>query len=359
MELRAADRQLDPPLQETVSPIHEPTVGQIANQVANHTAHHRYHKTKAKTTRRRQIADLQCFFRFLAAAHYEHPMTPFLQALKTGEPLHDLWPWWDGITHGLVEAFLPWQEAEGYAIGSIGVRLSTVKAYCTLAARAGAIAQPELAMIRIVEGYSHREGRNLDATRTLTRTGHKKATPTIISSAHAALLKRQPRPKDAAMLCLLLDLGLRCSELASLPVSAVNLAAGTLTFYREKVDLTQTHRLTPDCLVALQTYLPTLSGPYLFPGHKDRVTKQPRPMSPNGVNKRVGELGDAIGVEELSPHDCRHHLLTEEARKGTDAKTLQWIGGWSSPAQALTYVNDAEIANARASFFRQGEARNL
>ena len=343
----------DTQLQGTPLVLSGPSVGQIANTIANQTAHQRYSKTKARTTRRRQIGDLQCFVRFLDAAGYEASMTPFLQALKAGTPLQDLWPLWAGITHGLVEAFLPWQEAEGYAIGSIGVRLSTVKAYCTLAARAGVLPLSELAMIRIIEGYSHREGRNIDTTRATTRRGGKKETPTIISPAHAVLLKRQPRPKDAAMLCLLLDIGLRCSELASLPTSAVNLPAGTLTFYREKVDLTQTHRLTPDCLVALQIYLPTISGPYLFPGHKDRATGQPRPMSSNGVNKRVGELGNQIGLVDLSPHDCRHHLLTEEARKGTDAKTLQWIGGWSSPAQALKYVNDAEIANARASFFRQ------
>lgn len=334
------------------------TVGQTANRFANRTAHTRYRKTKARNTKRRQIADLQCFFTFLSMAHYEYDMTPFLLALKANDPLHDLWHLWEGITSGLVEAFILWQEEQGYAIGSIGVRLSTVKAYCNLAKRAEMITQSEFADIKIIESYSHKEGRNIDQERQNTRRGKKKTVPTTISAAHATLLKRQERPVDAVMMCLLLDIGLRCGELASLPVSAINLQSGTITFYREKVDKTQTHRLTPDCLRALQSYLPTVGGFYLFPGHIDKRNPQKSRdchISTNGVNKRVGKLGEDIGIENLSPHDCRHHLLTEEASKGTDVKTLQYIGGWSSPIQAVKYINESKIANAGASFFRQSK----
>ncbi|GCF11778.1 tyrosine-type recombinase/integrase [Dictyobacter arantiisoli] len=156
------------------------------------------------------------------------------------------------------------------------------------------------------------------------------------------------------MMCLFLDLGLRCSELAMLKVSDVNMREGMITFYREKVDITQKHRLTPDCLTALLLYLPTVKGVYLFPGHKERETGQERHMNTSGVNKRVGELGRAIGVDDLSPHDLRHYLITSEAAKGTDSNTLQQIGGWSSPAMALKYMTASEVANDGASFFRQG-----
>lgn len=344
---------------ETIPTIIQPTsidivddimsVGEIANVVANRTAHQRYMKSKAPQTKRRQIADIACFSRYLEFVGYPYSLKPLLLALKNDDPLQDTWNAWKGVTYGLIEAFISWQEQEGYTIGSINVRLATIKTYCGLAYRAGAISQAELTNIKMINGNSHREGINIDKGRDISRLGNKKESPTLISPVHADLLKkRQRRPKDAAMMCLLLDLGLRCGELAILTVKNVNLTSATITFYREKVDLHQTHQLTPDCLLALQAYLPTVKGDFLFAGHNGKA------MTTNGINKRVGELGKAIGIANLSPHDCRHHLITEEVRKGTDTKTLQLIGGWSSPSMALKYAQAGEIANSGASFFRQG-----
>lgn len=325
------------------------TIGQRANDAANKTAHTRYQKRRSTNTKRRQKGDLQLFFTYLAEVGYPHDMKPFLDAIKQDQPIHPLWYLWDEITYGLVEGFLEWQLLKGYAIGSIGVRLSTIKAYTKLAYKAEVIPQRERNDILLIQGYTHREGLNVDKEREVKRVGKKKAEPTIISPAHAVLLKRQTRSKDAAMMCLLIDMGLRVGELVALKKSNINLASGTITFYREKVDKDQTHRLTPDCLVALQAYLPTVAGDYVFPGYKGK------PMTTSGVNKRVGILGNGISIEALSPHDGRHHLLTEEAKKGTDAKTLQSIGGWTSPVQALKYVTDSEIANEGTSFFRQNK----
>lgn len=344
-------------------PVHNPSpdlvpietdlsIGQIANTIADQTAHTRYTKIKASNTKRRQKADLALFFTYLRDAGYPHDMKPFIQAVAAGKPLHAFWHLWQDVTYGLVEGFVLWQEHQGYAINSINVRLSTIKAYCKLAKRASAISHTELGSILMIEGYGHREGLNLDKDRTIARVGKKKATPTIISPAHAALMKRQTLSRDAAMMCLLLDLGLRVGELVKLKKSEIDMEKGVIVFYREKVDLTQTHRLSPDCLVALQAYLPSVTGTYLFPG-RTRKDGKDRPMTTSGVNKRVGELGDAIGLKNLSPHDCRHYLFTNEVEKGTDTKTLQTMGGWSSPAMALKYANAAEIANGGASFFKQ------
>jgi hypothetical protein len=50
----------------------------------------------------------------------------------------------------LVAAFVQWQLSQGYAIGSINVRLSTIKTYAKLASQAGALHPTEYAMIRTV-----------------------------------------------------------------------------------------------------------------------------------------------------------------------------------------------------------------
>lgn len=309
-----------------------PTIGEMANEYADQTAHAKYSQTKSDQTIRRQRADLKLFFQFLEQSHYEYPISNF--------PASSDWQLWANVTYGLVEAFLLWQLKQGYSIGSINVRLATVKVYAELAHKAKAIPLHEKNAILLVKGYSHKDGVHIDKKRQQTRREEaKKAAPTSFNSGHARQLKDQPIKRDAAMMCLLLDHGLRVGELVSLQVQHINLKEGTLTFYREKVDLEQTHKLSEETNAALNSYMPTIEGPYLFPGYKGR------PMSTRRVNKLVAYLGLAVGIEGLSPHDCRHYWATAAVKNGTDIKSLQEAGGWKSPAMPLRYVERAKIAN--------------
>src|SRR5882762_2229727 len=111
----------------------------------------------------------------------------------------------------------------------------------------------------MVSGYRHKEGRNVDAKREVTRVGDKKAEAVSISPEQAKALKEQSNTpqgrRDALLMCLLLDHGLRCGEVAALTVESFNLSTGLLTFYRQKVDKIQTHRLTRDTLLAAMRYV--------------------------------------------------------------------------------------------------------
>src|SRR5204862_1381166 len=98
---------------------------------------------------------------------------------------------WHGITFGLIEAFKRWQLEQGYAIASINAHLSTVKVYAKLATKAGILSSEEYAMIKMVSGYRHKEGRNVDAKREVTRVGDKKAEAVSISPEQARALKEQ------------------------------------------------------------------------------------------------------------------------------------------------------------------------
>lgn len=280
-----------------------------------------YRQRRAANTLRRQNADLALFAQFLQAAGVATAPT-------ATDPLT-----WSGVTWGLLAAFVQWQLTQGYAIGSINVRLATIKAYCKLAMQAGTITTQEYALIKVVQGFRHREGRQLDRERETTRVGAKKAAPTPISTAQARLLKEQDDPGDALLMCLLLDHGLRCGEIVPLQVGDIDTQQGTLVFYREKVDLTQTHELTMDTLRAALRYVPTRSAGPLFDGKQ------------RDLNRRVGQLGGALGLEKLSPHDCRHYWATAALRGGTDLKSLQDAGGWTSPAMPLRYAESRAVAN--------------
>ncbi|SRR6266536_1811321 len=298
--------------------------GAAANAAAAARAFAQYRERIADETRRRHDSDLATFATFLGAIGLDTAGGITLASDPAA---------WAGMTWGLIAGFVAWQSSEGYAIGSINVRLSTVKAYARLAAKAGALSADEYAQIRLVQGFRHAEGRRVDAKRETTRkAGGKKQAPVSISHAHASLLKAQVDPRDRLLMCLLLDHGLRVGEVASLVAADFDLAGGLLRFYRSKVDKTQTHALSSDTLAAaLACGLEKRTGP-LF--GVDRT-----------IRRAVGRLGAAVGLAKLSPHDCRHAWATFATRAGTPTKALQDAGGWSSPAMPLRYAESAEIAN--------------
>jgi integrase len=317
--------------------------GQAADRVASRHVFADYRSRKATNTIRRQDADLSLFAEYLADA-----------GVNTGDLAHEAQAW-QGVTWGLVSGFMQWQLGRGYSVGSVNVRLSTVKTYCKLALKAGALDATAYAMIRAVEGYSHKEGKRIDERRTeaglQTRNGHKKAGPVSLTCQQAEALKRQPDTaqgrRDALIMCLLLDHGLRVSEVAGLQVGDFDLAAGELRFYRQKVDLEQTHRLTPDTLKTARAYLghdAPKSGPVLRGSRRDgRLHDQG--MTTGAITTRVKTLGRGVGVTGLSAHDLRHHWATQAARNGTPLDGLMQAGGWASPGVAMRYVEASEIAN--------------
>src|SRR5450755_199371 len=325
-----------------IIPYQEPqprAIGQLANSYAARSVFTDYQGRIAENTKRRQRDDLALFAQFLGSAGM----------LTTAQELYTTPDAWQPITYGLLEAFVRWQLLEGYAIGSINVHLATVKKYCQLAAKAGTIAPDEIALIKLVQGFRQKEGRNADEIRDVSRVGRKKAEPVIISFDQAQILKQQPDTaqgrRDALLMCLLLDHGLRCGEIAELPASAINLTGGTLTFYRRKVDKTQTHELTRDTLIAASRYFAICQpGPSLLLGSRKGGHLQGR-MSERAISDRARVLCERIGLQGVSAHDGRHAWATFAVCGGTDLKTLQDAGGWKSIAMPSRYAASQQIAN--------------
>jgi len=313
------------------------SIGQIANAYARQNVFTDYHERMSSNTLKRHKNDLALFEAFLGEA-----------GMQTRNIMYEPTMWKD-ITHGLVTGFVRHQLNQGYAINSINVRLATVKAYCKLAARAEVMPSDQYALIKLVTGYSPTHGRHLDQKREVTRVSRKKAESVQLTPEQAKQLKaKQPDThqgrRDALLMCLLLDHGLRCGEVAALAVDALNLTEGTLTFYRQKVDKTQIHKLTRDTLLAAMRYLEICkpAGKLLMGSRKGG--KLEGAMSERAITDRVRVLGEAIGVKGLSAHDCRHDWA-RSAVKESDIKSLQQAGGWSSPAMPLRYADDAKIAN--------------
>ena len=328
-------------------------IAQAANQAAQHAVFADYASRKARNTLRRQSADLILF-------------SDFLESL--GVPVGDLMAdpqAWRAVTWGLVAAFQKWMLGQGYAVATCNHRLSTLKVYAALAAAAGCLDTSELALIQLVHGYSQREAKRVDERRVEEgmdiRKGPKKAAAVRLTREQARQLKDQPDTpqgrRDAVLMGLLLDHGLRCGEVALLRVENFNLKSAEMHFYRPKVNRAQTHHLSPDCLRALTAYFSAdqfmAAGALLLGSLKSGKLKGG--MSERAITKRVAVLGEAIGVPGLSAHDCRHYWATQAARHHTPLDRLQDAGGWSSLAMPARYIEAAKIANEGVHLGEEGE----
>src|SRR6266700_3759130 len=287
----------------------------------------RYHEGLRDETIRRQKTDLRKFARFLASI-----------GVQAGDFYHELNAW-QGMSAGLLEAFIEWQKIAGYSIGTINVRLATMKAYCHLAYDVGILDIDIHTHIQGVKGIQRKQARNIDARRPISRLGYKKAQAVEIPIELLPALKHPATgflaKRDALLMCLLLDHGLRVGEIAILKRNAIALRSRLLTFYRPKVDEPQTDRMTDDTLVAARAYLATL------PAKQESLFD----LALISIQERVRTLGELAGIQGLSPHDCRHSWASRAASHGTPLDRLKQAGGWSNIQTPLRYIKDSAIAN--------------
>ncbi|RPJ25104.1 MAG: hypothetical protein EHM33_15675 [Chloroflexi bacterium] len=336
--------------------------GQAASKAAARQVFADYRADKAKNTIRRQDADLQLFADYLKATKI--PVGDLSTDPKA----------WQGVTWELIEGFVKWQLLEGYAVNSVNVRLSTVKQYAQLALKVGVLDVSEYAMIRTVKGYSHKEKPNVDGTRKAEGINTRRATKARMTQKNKGLVRTSKKPepifltkeqrdmitasdgtpqgkRDALIMCLMLEHGLRVGEVAVLQTVDFDLSAGTITFERPKTKTRQKDRLTEKTLQAAKLYLriaPKTGSIWRASAMKNegrakkgQLTKQG--LSVGAIYKRVEMAGRKAGIEDLSPHDLRHTFA--ERAKHNPTQILQNAGGWNSPAMALRYQQPDEIAN--------------
>ncbi|MCB9422181.1 MAG: site-specific integrase [Ardenticatenaceae bacterium] len=257
---------------------------------------------------------------------------------------------WQGVSWGLVEGFVRWMLTQGYSISSVNNRLASIRVYARLAAKAGVIPPAEHALIREVRGYGQTEGKRVDEKRPSTRIGYKKEESIVLTIQQARKLKNSHPPtpqgiRDRLLISLLLDLGLRASEAASLKVADF-IESGVVTVYRQKTDTTDRMVLTPDIQRALADYEPHMrQGGILLRGSRKGGKLTDDVMSVRAIGSRIKILGrDILGIWELSPHDLRHTWATQAA-KHSNPFVLRDAGGWTNMQTPSRYVERAKTVN--------------
>ena len=147
----------------------------------------------------------------------------------------------------------------------------------------------------------------------------------------ASLNSKHSRPKwggwlktrDHLMIILLLDTGLRISELCQIKKRDIDLQEGTLLVYgkgsKERMVI-----LSDRCIRALQECLKEIDGDVLF------LNQQIRPLGTRHAFRLVQSIGKRAGISNLHPHILRHTMASNLRKKGADLQLIQESLGHSS-----------------------------
>ncbi|GAA5153890.1 tyrosine recombinase XerC [Nocardioides marinquilinus] len=152
--------------------------------------------------------------------------------------------------------------------------------------------------------------------------------------------------RDEAIVRLLLDCGLRVSELCGLSVD-VDLNGGT-AMVLGKGDKPRAIYFGARTTVALDRYLRQRRShrwahlPQLF-------LTQRGALSPDGARDRIKLRGNQAGIPDLHPHRFRHTWAHDFLVSGGQERDLKRLAGWSSDAMLERYGNSAADARAKAA----------
>lgn len=164
------------------------------------------------------------------------------------------------------------------------------------------------------------------------------------------------RWRDAAIVAILYDTGMRVSELAELLTEHVDMDSGRVQLIHTKARRQRVVRLSPETLKYVDRYLRrrprTRTEPQLLVGRRG-------PMTRSGLYQVVREAFEAIGVTRtISPHDLRHTSASHLA--GAMSETdLMTLFGWRDPDMARHYSRQVQEENALAAHEQASPMRRL
>lgn len=172
-----------------------------------------------------------------------------------------------------------------------------------------------------------------------------KKLPQILTSKEVELLLEQPKCVDAkgyrdrAMLELLYATGIRVSELISLNIDDVNLAAGVIRCSGKSKE--RLIPLYPAAIKAIGDYITEVRGgmialpdePALFVNmNGDRMSRQ-------GFWKIIKYYQEKAGIKkDITPHTLRHSFAAHLLENGADLRSIQEMLGHADISSTQVYA---------------------
>jgi len=114
-------------------------------------------------------------------------------------------------------------------------------------------------------------------------------------------------PEDKTALLLLVDTGIRVTELASIKLKNINLDDSSITV-NGKGGKTRVVYISESTMEHLRVYVQTLHSEYLFPSTRADAKGEYRNRT--YFEKLLRELCSLVGIERVTPHQLKHYFAT-------------------------------------------------
>jgi len=243
---------------------------------------------------------------------------------------------WEGLTRDHLINYILWLKEREYASATVARKVAAMKSFCQFLVRTGA--------------SDDNPAEELDSPKV------KKQLPTTLTPDEVERLLALPAqlggtPKavrDTALLEVLYATGMRVSELASLTLNDLDLAAGTIRC-TGKGSKERVMPLYAEAANAVQTYLQrgraALQGSnaeertlFLNP-RGERLTRQGLWLIIKGYAKQLG-LEDRV-----TPHTLRHSFATHMLNGGAGLREVQRLLGHAniSTTQVYTHISQDRL----------------
>ncbi|MEZ0396843.1 MAG: tyrosine-type recombinase/integrase [Anaerolineales bacterium] len=150
--------------------------------------------------------------------------------------------------------------------------------------------------------------------------------------------------RDRAIVMLLLDTGIRASELCRLTVKDLDLQAGTIAVRPHLSGIKSHSRIIPVGNVTkknLWRYLASRNTEYK--GDELFFSREGYPLNRDSLRRLLVRLGKRAGVPNVHPHRFRHTFAIQYLRNGGDVFTLQRILGHTTLSMVQHYLALADV----------------
>ena len=226
-----------------------------------------------------------------------------------------------------VQSYMNWMQGRGKSAASVTRFLASVKSFYNFLLAEGSV--PE------------------NPAKGVTSAKVERKYPEILTAKEVELFLEQPQCVDAkgfrdhAMLELLYATGIRVSELISLDMEDLNLAAGFIRCASKGKE-----RIIPlyhTAVKALQDYVRTVR-PQLIADSDEKalfVNMNGERMSRQGFWKIIKHYQEKAGIEkDITPHTLRHSFAVHLLENGADLRSIQEMLGHAdiSSTQIYTHV---------------------
>lgn len=227
----------------------------------------------------------------------------------------------------MIRSYMSWMSGRGKSAASVTRFLASVKSFYNYMLSVGTVKS--------------------NPAKGVAATHVERKYPEILTSKEVELFLEQPQCVDAkgfrdhAMLELLYATGIRVSELISLNLSDLNLAAGFI-----RCESKGRERIIPmyhTAVKALQDYVRDIR-PQIIADSEEKalfVNMNGERMSRQGFWKIIKYYQEKAGIEkDITPHTLRHSFAVHLLENGADLRSIQEMLGHAdiSSTQIYTHV---------------------